>query len=198
DDDAELLDAFASLASLALRNAETFAERSRQARVQRGFYRIASLLGEPLSLSEAYDAAAQAAADALGADFAAVAVRGSAGLVVVGGHELPEDVRALPVPPALAHATDDGFVLAAPSVVEDERFEGVWGGAPFASLLAIPIAGEQPGLVLVYFREARTFSREDLELAQQLAGAARGALERSRLFEAERTSRSLSQQLART
>ena len=46
----ELLEAFASLASLALRNAESFAERSRQARVQRGFYRIASLLGEPLSL----------------------------------------------------------------------------------------------------------------------------------------------------
>src|SRR5205085_10043671 len=38
----------------------------------------------------------------------------------------------------------------------------------------------------------------DLELAQQVAGAARGALDRSRLFESERTARSLSQQLART
>src|SRR5439155_25609926 len=64
--DADLLEAFASLASLALRNAESFGERTRQARVQRAFYRIASLLGEPLSLAETYDAAAQAAAEAFG------------------------------------------------------------------------------------------------------------------------------------
>jgi PAS domain S-box-containing protein len=198
EDDEELLDTFASLASLALRNAETFGERSRQARVQRGFYRIASLLGEPLSLAEAYDAAAQAAAEALGADFAAVAVAGGGGLTVVGGHELPADVRSLPLPRSLVDAADEANVLAAPSVAGDERFSGTWHEVPFASLLAIPVAGEQAGLVLVYFREARTFARDDLELAQQLAAAARGALERSRLFEAERTARSLSQQLART
>ncbi|MDX6468478.1 MAG: hypothetical protein QOF75_281, partial [Gaiellaceae bacterium] len=75
DSDVELLEAFASLASLALRNAESYAERTRQARVQRGFYQIASLLGEPLSLAETYDAAALAAAEALGCDFAAVLVQ---------------------------------------------------------------------------------------------------------------------------
>jgi PAS domain S-box-containing protein len=197
-DDEELLDAFASLASLALRNAELFAERSRQARVQRGFYRIASLLGEPLSLEEAYDAAAQAAAEALGADFAAVVVTGRADRAVVGGHELPAAVRDLPVPRALADAAEDGHVLAAPSVADDERFDASWRDAPLSSLLAIPVRGDRTHLVLVFFREARTFTRDDLELAQQLAGAAGGALERSRLFEAERTSRSLSQQLART
>src|SRR5581483_2914848 len=198
DHDEELLDAFASLASLALRNAETFADRSRQARVQRGFYRIAALLGEPLSLDEAYDAAAQAAAEALGADFAAVVVDGAAGLTVVGGHELPDEVRELPISRALVDAAADGHILAAPSVADDERFADPWRRAGFASLLAIPVGGERPGLVLVFFRGERVFAREDLELAQQLAGAAHGALERSRLFEAERTSRSLSQQLART
>jgi PAS domain S-box-containing protein len=197
-DDEDLLGAFASLASLALRNAETFAERSRQARVQRGFYRIASLLGEPLSLGEAYDAAAQAAADALGADFAAVLVREASELVVVGGHDLPAEVRELPVPPALGEAAEDGQVLAAPAVADDDRFTAGWRRAPFASLLAIPIRGEQPGLVLVCFRSPRLFAQEDLDLAQQLAGAARGAFDRSRLFETERIARSLSQQLART
>ncbi|MGZ4333248.1 MAG: GAF domain-containing protein [Gaiellaceae bacterium] len=197
-DDEELLDAFASLASLALRNAETFAERSRQARVQRGFYRIASLLGEPLSLAQAYDAAAQAAAQALGADFAAVLTGAAGGLAVVGGHDLPAEVRELPVPRALADAADDGQVLAAPVVADDGRFDRGWQDAPFASLLAIPVRGEHAGLVLVFFRDERSFSRDDLELAQQVAGAARGALERSHLFEAERTARSLSQQLART
>ncbi|MCW2976578.1 MAG: sensor signal transduction histidine kinase, partial [Actinomycetia bacterium] len=45
----EVLEAFAGLASLALRNAETFTRSSRQANVQRGFYRIASVLGQSLS-----------------------------------------------------------------------------------------------------------------------------------------------------
>jgi PAS domain S-box-containing protein len=198
-DDEELLDAFASLASLALRNAETFAERSRQARVQRGFYRIAALLGEPLSLDQAYDAAALAAAEALGGDFAGVLAQGAAaGLTVVGGHELPPEVRELPVPRALVDAAEDEQVLAASDVAGDERFDQGWRDASFASLLAIPVRGESAGLVLVFFRDERAFSRDDLELAQQLAAAARGALERSRLFETERTARSLSQQLART
>jgi PAS domain S-box-containing protein len=197
-DDEELLEAFASLASLALRNAESFAERTHQARVQRGFYRIASLLGEPLSLAETYDAAAQAAAEALGGEFAAVLAHGAGGLAVVGGHALPEAVRELPTPRALADAAEDAQVLAAPRVSEDTRFDAEWRDAPFASLLAIPVRGETAGLVVVFFTEERVFSRDDLELAQHVAGAARGALERSRLFEAERTARSLSQQLART
>src|SRR5262249_57151199 len=63
--DADVIDAFASLAGLALRNAENYEERSRQARVQRGFSRIATVLGQPLSLTETLDAAAQAATEAL-------------------------------------------------------------------------------------------------------------------------------------
>jgi PAS domain S-box-containing protein len=196
--DVEMLEAFASLASLALRNAESFAESSRQARVQRGFYQIATLLGEPLSLSATYDAAARAAAEALGGDFAAVLVKAGAELVLVGGHALPEAVRTLELPRALAEAADDGQMLAAPSVADDERFDDAWRSGPFASLLAIPVPGEGSGVVLVLFRESREFARDDLELAQQVAGAARGALDRSRLFEAERTARALSQHLART
>jgi PAS domain S-box-containing protein len=196
--DVELLEAFASLASLALRNAESFAESSRQARVQRGFYRIASLLGEPLALVEAYDAAAQAASEALGGDFAAVLMPDGEGLGVVGGHALPGTVRDLDVPRVLVEAATGSQLLAASDVAGDERFDAPWRHAGFASLLAIPVAGEPAGLVLVGFRAAREFTHDDLELAQHLAGAARGALDRSRLFETERSARSLSQQLART
>ncbi|MFL5953545.1 MAG: GAF domain-containing protein [Gaiellaceae bacterium] len=198
ESDVEMLEAFASLASLALRNAESYAERSRQARIQRGFYRIATLLGEPLSLAETYDAAAQAAAEALGADFAGVLAQAPGSLALVGGHALPDAVRALEPPLALVEAADDGHVLAASRIADDDRFGDEWRAAPFASLLAIPVPGEGTGLVLVFFREEREFARDDLELAQQVAGAARGALDRSRLFEAERSARSLSQQLART
>ncbi len=198
DADLELLEAFASLASLALRNAEMFAERSRQAQVQRGFYRIAALLGEPVSLSETYDAAAQAAAEALGADVGAVLAGGPSRLAVVGGFELPRHVRQLAVPRALVDVATEEQIVAASDLASDSRFEQAWREAGFASLLAIPVPGEEPGLVLVLFRTARSFTRDDLQLAQQVGSAARAALERSRLFEAERTARSLSQQLART
>ena len=196
--DVELLEAFASLASLALRNAESFAERSRQARVERGFYRIAALLGEPLSLSETYDAAAQAAAESLGADFASVLVRAGAELRAEGGHELPEFVRALAPPSALFEGLAESQVVAAADVRGDDRFDGEWRSGAFSSLLAIPVATEPAALVVVFFREPRSFSHDDLELAHQLARAARGALERATLYETERTARFLSQRLART
>ena len=197
DDDVELLGAFASLAALALRNAESYEASVRRAGLERGFSRIASLLGESLSLAESYDAAAHAAADALGADFAAVLAPTAAGLAVAGEYRLPAEVRALEVPAALDEARAAAQILAASQVAGDERFGTAWQASPVASLLAIPVSEGAGGVVLVCFREPRAFTADDLGLAQQVAAAAHGALERSRLFEAERAARSLSQQLAR-
>src|SRR5439155_15055462 len=131
----------------------------------RGFYRIASLLGEPLSLAETYDAAAQAAAEALGGDFSAVLVRGPAGLEPVGGYALPDAVRALEPPFAFDAAAAEGHLLAASRIADDERFDSSWRSAPFAALIGIPVGGEVEGLVLVFFEDERDFSRDDLELA---------------------------------
>src|SRR5205807_5159380 len=95
-------------------------------------------------------------------------------------------------------------VLAAPALDGDERFDGDWRRvveSGYGALLAVPVEaprGDDAGLVVVFFTEERRFSDGDLELAQTLAGAARGALERSELFEAERSARNLAQQLART
>ena len=210
DEDLELLEAFAALASLALHNAEAFEDRARQAQIQRGFYRIASVLAEPLSLSATLDAVAQAAGEAFGAPFSAVVAPRTGGLRLLGGHALPAPLRAAlddgvdPGGDALRLAADERRILASPEVAEDDRFSERWrelaGECGFRSLLVVPIeAGEEAaGLVLVFFSDERTMRAEDLELARHLAGAGRGALERSMLFEAERTSRSLAQQLART
>jgi PAS domain S-box-containing protein len=210
-EDADFLGAFAGLAALAIRNAETFAERSRQERVQRGFYRIASVLGQPLSLAATLDAIAQAATEALGGSSAAVLMPRAGVLELVGSHELPDDLRAtlaggLPdSAKALATAATERRILAASSVVDDDRFDPEWRalavGAGASSLLAAPVESPRHGsggLVLVFFAEPRELTDDDLELAIHLADATGGALERSDLFEAERTSRALAQQLART
>src|SRR5204862_8034851 len=101
-DDLDLLETFAGLASLALRNAESFAERSRQARVERAFSRIAYLLSEPLSRAETLDAAAHAAGEAVGGSFAAVLMQegGRGRLIVAGAYQLPEQLRHLDPPAA--------------------------------------------------------------------------------------------------
>jgi len=210
-DDAEVLETFAGLASLALRNAETYTQSTRQARIQRGFYRIASVLGQPLSRPATLAAIAQAATEALGGAAAAVLVPASGRLEPVGSYELPNDfVELLFTTPrdeegALFRAADQGRVVAGPSLPDDERLPAAWrsaaAGHGYRAFLSVPVEAPREvgrGLVLVFFAEERAFTDDDLELASHLADATRGALERSELFEAERHARALAQQLTRT
>jgi PAS domain S-box-containing protein len=208
--DSAVLEAFASLASLALRNAETFSSSERQARVQRGFYRIAAVLGESLSRAATLDAVAQAATEALGGSTAAALMPAAGRLVLSGEHELPPALAELfadePEHDAdtLLRAAAHGRVIASPVLADDERLPQSWRDAATRAgcdaLLSVPVLSPRDGsvgLVAVFFGESRRFSDDDLELAQHLAGAARGALERSELYEAERSAKALAQQLAR-
>ena len=208
--DVAVLETFAGLASIALRHASSFAQSARQARIQRGFYGIASALAEPLSLDETLAAVANAATEALGGSFTALLIPAADGLGLAAGHDLPgplADVLGEGLPDsasALLLCARERRTLASSEVLDDDRFGEEWRElartAGYRSLLAIPIESprpEQGGLALVFFEEPRTFTDDELELAQHLAGAARGALERSELFETERSSRALSQQLAR-
>src|SRR6185312_9797183 len=186
--DLELLDTFARLASLALHNAESFGERERQAQVQRGFYRIAEVLGSTLSLGETLDALAQAACDALGGSSALVLEPDGGGLALSGSHELPEELRGelhpgLPGDASpLRAAAEEGRILSSPSLEGDDRFKEslreILTGQGYRSLIAAPVLGAQghKHAVVVLFREERTFSDDDLALARHLTGAARGAL----------------------
>ena len=211
EEDRDLLGAYAGLASLALANARAFDAHTRKARVERGFFRIAAVLGQSLSLGATLEAVAQAANEALGGSFAAVLMPRAGSLELAGAAELPSALgqalgRGLPKTAAvLRMAAAEGRIIASPDVGEDDRFEAGWSELArevgYRSLLAVPVVDpreEASGLVLVFFTDERSFSDEDLELARHLADASHGALERSELFEAERTARALSQQLART
>ncbi|HEY3550138.1 MAG TPA: GAF domain-containing protein [Gaiellaceae bacterium] len=209
--DANVLGAFAGLASLALRNAEMFTQSARQARVQRGFYRIASVLGQSLSRSATLEAIAQAAAEALGGSSAAVLVPSSGRLAPVGSYELPADLgrifeqRAAEQHGPIFRAATEGRILVSSSISDDERLlpdlRKVAVANRYLSLISVPVEAPRDagrGLVLIFFAEQRSFSDDDLEVARHLADATRGALERSELFEAERGARALAQQLTRT
>jgi PAS domain S-box-containing protein len=208
--DVELLDALAGLASLALRNAESYADRTRQAQIQRGFHLIAEVLGKPLSLPQTVTATAQAATQALGGACAAVLMPAPAGHEPAGSYELPDTLaegleRGLPdAVHALATVAAERRVLASSRLAGDDRFDEEWrrraAAAGFGALLAIPVEtprDDAAALVLVLFAGERDFADDDLDLARQVAGAAGGALGRAELDEAERSSRTLAQQLAR-
>jgi PAS domain S-box-containing protein len=209
--DASILEAFAGLASLALRNAEMFTQRARQARIQRGFYRIASVLGQSLSRAATLEAIAQAAAEALGGTSAAVLVPSSGRLEAVGAYELPADLREILAGRAwgrespLLRAAVEGRIIVSSTIANDERLlpdlRGAAAANRYQTLISVPVDAPRDavrGLVLIFFTEERSFGDDDLELARHLADATRGALERSELFEAERGARALAQQLTRT
>jgi PAS domain S-box-containing protein len=209
--DANVLEAFAGLAALALKNAEMFTQSARQARIQRGFYRIASVLGQSLSRAATLEAVAQAAAEALGGTSAAVLVPSSGRLEAVGAYELPPDLREILAERAwgnqspLFRAAVEGRIIVSSSISDDERLlpdlRAAAGANGYLSLISVPVDAPRDagrGLVLIFFAEERSFSDDDLELARHLADATRGALERSELFEAERGARALAQQLTRT
>ena len=209
--DADVLEAFAGLASLALRNAETFTQSARQARIQRGFYRIASVLGQSLSRAATLEAIAQAASEALGGASAAVLVSSGGRLDAVGTYEVPDQLevllstRAAEGSSPLVRAAGEGRIIASPSLESDERLpddlRAVAESRGYRSFLSVPVEGprsEGRGFVLIFFDAERSFTDDDLELARHLADAARGAFERSELFEAERSARALAQQLSRT
>jgi PAS domain S-box-containing protein len=209
--DASILEAFAGLASLAVRNAEMFTQSARQARIQRGFYRIASVLGQSLSRAATLEAIAQAAAEALGGTSAAVLVPSSGRLEAVGAFELPGDLREILAERAwgdqspLFRAATEGRILASSTIDDDERLlpdlRSAAAANRYLSLISVPVDAPRDagrGLVLIFFAEERSFTDDDLELARHLADATRGALERSELFEAERGARALAQQLTRT
>ena len=208
--DVETLEAFAGLASLALHNAGSFERSARQARIERAFYRITAVLAEPLSLSETFAAVAHVAAESLGGTFAAVLMPQRSGLALAGAHELPPQLdralrSGLPDEAAILLPTLEARrVVAASDVEEDDRFGPEWqelARGHFRSLLAAPVEdvrSDAIGVVLVFFAAPRRFRDDDLDLTQHLVAAARGSLERSSLYEAERRASALAQQLART
>jgi PAS domain S-box-containing protein len=210
-DEVALTEAVAREIGLAIHVARLVRENERRLAQQTAFFRIAAMVGESLSLSATLDALAQVASDAFGGDAAAVAMPRGAELELASSFGLPDSLTAalaLGIPASaesLESAAADARVLASPDLSADDRFDHEWQSliaeAGYRALLAVPVQSPRAqrfGLVLVLFARERLFTDEDVEVARNLSDAARGALERSELFEAERTARALSQQLART
>ena len=192
----------------AAQRGDVHAQRSRQARVQRGFYRIASVLGQSLSRTATLDAVAQAAAEALGGGVAAVLMpharpaRRSPARTSCRSRSRELLASGIADDGPLARAAAEGRVLASPALADDDRFaaDALARRRGYKALLAVPVearATTPAASSSSSSPRSASFTDDDLELARHLADATRGALERSELFEAERSARALAQQLTR-
>src|SRR6266540_1094771 len=169
--ESDLLETFAGLASLAVRNAASFEQGVRQARVQRGFYGIASALAEPLSQAATLDAVAQAASEALGGSFAAVLMPGGRGLELVASYQLPARLAE-----ALGDAATDPRLVADDPVLS----------AGHSAYLGVPLIGMEGGLqgvLAVYARAPRAWREEEVEALSALAGNASAVLSNAELYQ---------------
>ncbi len=213
--DIRLLEAFADLASLALHNADAYSAHARQARIQAGFYRISRVLSQGMSRTQTVDALAQAAAEALDAEWTLVMGVGR-GDGVVGTFHLEASSMAPDTIAEIISALDLGEDAQSPAALAlerrrtvtsrdlagDRRFTQEWRDALLnqgvASLLAVPVraSGGEPAVVIACYTAARRFGDEELVVAGNLANTAGAALERANLFENERRMRQLSQVLA--
>ena len=146
-----------------------------QARSERGFYRIASVLSEPLSAEATLEAVAQAASESLQGDGGCGAQARRGTLELAASHSLPDDLATYlrtGGAQALAPSARAGRVLTSRVLADDSRFaDGLAAAADaagFRSLLAVPLPqprGDEAGLALVFFAGERTFTDEQLELA---------------------------------
>ena len=188
EEDIGLMETVAREIGLAVRVAELLHENERRIAQQSAFFRIAALLGQPLSLYETGRALAEAANEALGGAWTAVLFPRGGTLELVDVPGLPgvlAEALAGGVPESadcLRAAVEEGRVLASPDVTEDDRFEPAWRqlaqDSGYRGLLGIPAASpraERAGLVIVFFGEARVFTDEDLELANHLGDIIRQA-----------------------
>ena len=207
ESDLRLIEAFASLASVALRNAEAYEESTRQTQVERGFYRIASVLSEPLSAEATLDAVAQAAAEALGGDSAAVLRSRRGRPRLAGAHDLGPDLAGYlrAEAAALTAAARAGKVLASRRLDDDGRFaEGLAtrrrAGRVGASCLRSR-SSSRPATVsgssIVFFRGETVFGDEQLELAGARCGRGAGRARAERAVRA-RAACALARAAART
>ena len=203
ESDLRLIEAFASLALDRARNAEAYEESVRQTRVERGFYRIAAVLSEPLSEQETLDAVAQAAAEALGGNSAAVLRAAGDGLELAACTSSRRRwARTRTAAPRSSRAS-----AAARCSRRGGSARTSASGAAWARLRPLPAAARSSPCRSAgragrsrararLLRGERTFGDDQLELAGQVAARRAGALERSELFERERRSRHLAQHLA--
>lgn len=191
-EDRAMLELLAARASSAIVRARLYeAERRARGYAER-LQRVTAALSEAVTPDEVMSVVLEHAREALRARTSVMALTSEDGQSIVVTRVLGEPVLA-PVEGS-TFALTDGYPLA--DVVRERK--ALWlgdqdspagTGARAWAALPLEVEGRAVGALTVAFGEPHEFSEEDREFALAVARQAAQALERSRLFEAERDAR---------
>lgn len=207
-EDVSLLTAVADQTAIAIDNARLYEQvKARRIEEQAALLRLSqALLGET-DVQAMLNPAARSAAETLGAEFAAVALLDADGQQIAGGAGVgwPTDVleqfqSTLGSPtPALLHAVRTRTPVLVPDAARETRFQiPDWAKRlGFGSALIVPmlVGGKAIGGIVVNHRPAHAWNDDEVRLLSLIADTAAQAIERARLFEAERAMRERAEML---
>ncbi len=195
-DEVALVQALATSAAVAIRNARLHEETRLRLRHTETLVSVSQAIGSTLDLAEVMRRATREMVRAVGADFGAawLKVEGAERFVPLVGYRIPKDL--LQKATGLSVGRDDPFFQQAPRTGQaicvesegaDPRFDTPLGRLiGYRSILVQPVVwqGElMAGFTVVWTRDAHRFTPDELRLAEGIALQGALAIENSRLFE---------------
>jgi signal transduction histidine kinase/CheY-like chemotaxis protein/integral membrane sensor domain MASE1/putative methionine-R-sulfoxide reductase with GAF domain len=199
--EAEMLQAFADQAAVAIENARLFEEAMAQRRESDVIAALAADINRALDVDRVLQRVAEAVVALCGADVSRIALHDEGTGTFSFRLGVGPGGAAGASPRIRAGEGIGGWVLAtgrpyrAADIAEDPRrhpdFQPMIDAGNFRSVLIVPIHGEAgvEGLICVGRREVRPFSEREEMICQRLAAHAAIAIRNSHLFAAERAAR---------
>ena len=203
DAEAQLLQAFADQAALALENAQLYAETTRRRQEAEQLARLAQTLTESLDVSDVVGRTVESVLPLFGAQSSVLRLMqpdGSLVALAIGGRSrdgLEPGHVLRPGHGVLGRAVTEGRpvwssdLLTDPAVSLSEDFRAVLGDSGDRAVLAVPLRVKAVviGALGVIDDPGRGFTEEEAQLLQAFADQAALALENARLFSLERARR---------
>jgi signal transduction histidine kinase len=191
--DAELLQAFAQQAAIAIENARLYAEIRQRVDELTTLNEISHTIASSLNLQETLTIITSHATRLLGVAAASVALRDEArgdlwfAAASGEGSDFVRGKRMALGQGIVGWCAQHGEPVLVPNVLKDPRFFGDFdreSGFSTRSILCVPLQtkGQTIGAIEVLNKEGVSFGREDLQLLASLAAPAATAIENARLY----------------
>jgi signal transduction histidine kinase len=191
--DAELLQAFAQQAAIAIENARLYEEIRQRAEELTTLNEISHIITSSLNLQETLTIITSHATRLLGVAAASVALRDEAhgdlwfAAASGEGSDFVRGKRLAPGQGIVGWCAQHGEPVLVQNVLKDPRFFGDFdreSGFSTRSILSVPLQtkGQTIGAIEVMNKEGIPFGQEDLQLLASLAAPAATAIENARLY----------------
>ena len=217
-EDEKLAEMLAQHAAVAIQNARLFKEGEEQARRQAVLYKVVRAVSSEMTPQETLNAMARIAAESVDGAFAVLLLRNGQAIEPRGAYQVPpvevpffsegfKIAATRETSPAIV-SIRDRKVVALPDLQREKEIPAPLRQAArqfgFGSLISVPLVSQEQsyGSLVIYFRQARSFTRQEVDLLSALASEAAVAVrhlkwmeERERHFARAEALREIAQEI---